>query len=139
MNSENDSDESEESSSESKGAVYHVMAEDRLDEGERVRISIEDQNIAIFKVNGEHYAIQNYCLHQGASMCDGEVLYPSYMESTETETSWDLSQNQEVPTVACPWHAWEYDLETGDHVAPTNYTLSTYETVVEDGELYVKI
>ena len=139
MNSEDGSGETESSSSQSESSFYHVMPADRLEEGERVLITVEDENIAIFKVNDDYYAIQNHCLHQGGPMCEGEVLYPSYITSEKTKTSWKLSQNQEVPTVACPWHAWEYDLETGEHVAPTNYELTTYETIVKDGEVYVKI
>jgi NAD(P)H-dependent nitrite reductase small subunit len=51
------------------------------------------RTVAIFKVKeGELYAIENICPHQGASLGEG------YLDGT---------------TVTCPWHAWEFDVRTG--------------------------
>lgn len=139
MSSEGAPDESESDDSLPGSSLYRVMSADRLGENERVLVDVQGKSIAIFKLGDEYYAIQNFCVHQGGPMCKGKVLLPSYLESAKTETGWQLSQNQEEPTVACPWHGWEYELETGNHVAPTGYSLPTYPVVVKEEEVYIRV
>jgi nitrite reductase/ring-hydroxylating ferredoxin subunit len=139
MKSENSSNETKSDDSPSGASLYHVMSVDRINEEGRVLVEVRGKNIAIFRLDDEYYAIQDFCVHQGGPMCKGADIRPRYLESTKTETGWQLSQNQDVPTVACPWHGWEYNLETGDHVAPTGYTLRTYPVIVKEEELYIRV
>jgi len=118
---------------------YHVIAAEKIPNGERILIEVESAEIMICNIAGEFYGIQNACRHQGGPMCEGNLLYPSYLESEMTDDSWKFSQNTEVPTVTCPWHGWEYSLETGEHVAPTDYSLRTYPLTLKDGELYIEL
>jgi nitrite reductase/ring-hydroxylating ferredoxin subunit len=43
-----------------------------------------------------------------------------------------------TPTVACPWHLWEWDLESGEHAA-SGQRIGTFDTAVDDGDVYVRI
>jgi nitrite reductase/ring-hydroxylating ferredoxin subunit len=108
-----------------------------MDEGDRLLVNVEGQSIAIFRGNEEFYAVSNRCPHQGGPMCEGRMLNP--LDTTKDDDQWVLSRDSEVPTVACPWHGWEFDLESGKHLAPTNYCLPAYDTIVKDGELYVEV
>ncbi|WP_135824988.1 Rieske (2Fe-2S) protein [Halorussus ruber] len=130
-------DDTERGDSSSESTVYHVTSVDDMEEGDRLLVDIDGQSLAIFRGSEEFYAISNYCQHQGGPMCKGRMLNP--LDSTKSKDAWELSQDSDVPTVACPWHGWEYELETGEHVAPTKYNLPTYDTIVEDGELYVEV
>src|SRR5205809_7213616 len=47
--------------------------------------------VAVFRANGKVFAINNRCVHKGASMCEG-----------------DLTDGGKV--VRCPWHNWAFDL-----------------------------
>jgi len=40
-------------------------------------------------------------------------------------------------TLTCSAHSWEFDLESGDGLNPTETGLNEYETGVEDGQIYV--
>lgn len=38
----------------------------------------------------------------------------------------------------CPWHAWEFDLETGRHLANPACRVRVYRVVEETGELFLE-
>ncbi|MEA2976752.1 MAG: hypothetical protein QOF19_2272 [Alphaproteobacteria bacterium] len=70
--------------------------------------------VAVFRSNGKFFAINNRCVHKGASMCEGEL--------TEGGT-----------VVRCPWHNWAFDLASGEHCYDANEKIRTYE-VKMDGD-----
>jgi 3-phenylpropionate/trans-cinnamate dioxygenase ferredoxin subunit len=38
--------------------------------------------------------------------------------------------------IRCPWHGWEFDLESGRSLLePDRYGLRTYRVTVEDGDV----
>jgi len=94
-----------------------VAKTEDINEGEGKVIEANDKTIALFKVEGKIYAIDNTCLHAsgpvGEGTCEGKI-------------------------VTCPWHGWKYDVTTG--VSPVNpqAKLATYEVKVENGDVQVK-
>ncbi len=79
------------------------------------------------------YAARNHCPHQGASICSGRVggsMVPS------APGQYAFSDDKLV--VVCPWHRWEFELETGKSFGRvTHKKLVTYPVEVEDGQVYV--
>lgn len=116
----------------SGGTRHHVVSTAALEDTERVITEIQGREIAVFNVDNEYYAVANYCVHQGGPACEG--LLSGTVDVTETE---QLTYDRENEIVACPWHGWEFDITTGKHLARSGYALPTYETEVEDDELYV--
>lgn len=55
------------------------------------------QSIALFKQNGNYYAIENTCTHRGGPLSEGM-----------------LAGN----VVTCPWHGAEFDIKTGAVLSP---------------------
>lgn len=45
--------------------------------------------------------------------------------------------NYEKLHIVCPWHGWEYDLQTGEMVADRKFRLKKYEVVERGEEIYV--
>ena len=41
--------------------------------------------------------------------------------------------------VMCPWHAWSWDVTTGENTANGTLRMPIYEVRVEDGQVYVKV
>jgi len=39
----------------------------------------------------------------------------------------------------CPWHAWTYDVTTGENTANPDLKVDRYEVKVEDGQVLVKV
>lgn len=94
--------------------------------------------IGVFNVDGDYYAISNTCAHQGGPLCEGAVLEDVTAEFegvgervTETFT--------EEKVVKCPWHGWEYHLDSGDLAGDDKVSLPTYAVVEEDGEIFVEL
>jgi 3-phenylpropionate/trans-cinnamate dioxygenase ferredoxin component len=97
--------------------VIEVCPAADVPEGEAVRIDT-DPPIAVFKVGGELYAIDDTCTHQDASLADGWV---------------------EGCLVECPLHASCFDLRTGEVTGPpARRPVRTHRIEVVDGMVYVQ-
>ena len=116
--------------------LTRVLPASDLDEGERVIVDVAGVEVAVFDVGGEYHAIANYCTHQGGPVAEG--LVSGTMSAEMTDEGWDLYYERDDRLVACPWHGWQFDIATGEHVAESRYRLPTYEVVVRDGDLYVR-
>ncbi len=78
----------------------------------------EDRQVAIFKIEGKLYAVNNICPHQHAP-----VLFEGQIEDC---------------TVTCPLHGWMYDLETGQALGG-GAKLKTFEVYVEGEDVMVEV
>lgn len=73
-------------------------------------IRVDDEEIALFKVDGKFYAINNVCAHQHFS-----ALHQGELDGLK---------------VTCPMHGWTYSLETGKAVSGDG-CVKTYQVKVE--------
>ena len=117
----------------------HIVCEAaKLDDGDRIIVDLEGREIAIFNLDGEYRAYLNWCAHQGGPICEGTVtgrVEASFdRETLETDYEWTADDR----TLVCPWHDWEFDLETGD-CRSSDAVLPAYPVWVEDGQLKVRI
>jgi nitrite reductase/ring-hydroxylating ferredoxin subunit len=112
----------------------YVTDADEVEEGDRIIVDVDGREIAIFNVDGEYFALLNFCVHQGGPLCEGSVAGILDVE----EESWELKYDRADEVVACPWHGWEFDITTGEHVAETDYKVPSYEVAEKDGKIYVK-
>lgn len=84
--------------------------------GAGIKVRIENDEIALFNLNGEIYAINNLCPHRGASLNDG------FLENGK---------------VFCPWHCFDFSLLTGECEIASNLCVATYPVKVEDGGVFI--
>lgn len=117
---------------ESVDDLHYVAEVDEFEHGDRVIVDLKGREIAVFNVDGEFHALSNYCVHQGGPACEGLIS-----GSLEVDDEMELTYNSENKVVSCPWHGWEFEIESGDHLAPTDYRLPTYEVVVHNGAVYL--
>jgi nitrite reductase (NADH) small subunit len=115
-----------------------VAHADEIKDGERILVDIGNREVAIFKLNGEWHALANVCPHQGAPLCEGKITGTLSAVRNEKEDDFDLVYDRKNRVIACPWHAWEFDIATGEHLSNTGYTVPTYDIVVRDEKLYLK-
>jgi len=113
--------------------LHPVIKADELDAGDYVLIEAEGVEIAIYNTDEGFYAVSNYCVHQGAPICEG----PLAGTITEDERG-ELEYDRENMVVSCPWHGWEFDVRDGQHISRPRYKLPTFDVVLEDGYLYVR-
>ena len=89
---------------------------DDLRPGACIRLALPDGNeVAVFNVDGEYYAIDNFCPHKGAPLSEGALC---------------------GHVVECGWHGWQFDVRTGECLT-VQERLRTYQVLVEDDQIKI--
>lgn len=91
---------------------------EEIKENRGKKFIIDDEEIAVFFVNGKYYATSNMCPHQHA-----RIIYDGFIEENN---------------VVCPAHGWEFDLITGKQPGGRK-GLRVFETFVFDKKLFAKV
>jgi 3-phenylpropionate/trans-cinnamate dioxygenase ferredoxin subunit len=109
--------------------VKHVVgAVEEVPPGGRKIVSIGGRSIGVFNVDGEYFALNNRCPHQGGALCEGK-LWGVLTASRPGE--FEYSASREILT--CPWHGWEFHLRTGQSWCdPARLRVRRYEVTVEE-------
>jgi nitrite reductase/ring-hydroxylating ferredoxin subunit len=113
--------------------LHYITSADELEDGDRIIADVKGREIAVFNSGGDLYAVLNFCTHQGGPLCEG------LLDGTLTmNDDWEWTYSCEGEIISCPWHGWEFDIKTGEHLSSSNYRVPTYDVVVRDGDVYVK-
>ena len=75
--------------------------------GERRIVQAGSRSLGVFRVGDRFYGIRNRCPHQGGPLCRGHLLDDAVADAP------GRPQLSSPTRIACPWHGWEYDLESG--------------------------
>lgn len=110
---------------------HYVVPRDELDVGERAIVEVKGREIAVINVNDEFHAVGNHCPHMGGPTCQGLLSGTFDVEDGE------VVYERENEIISCPWHGWEFDIKTGEHLGGTKKRLLTYDVDEVDGDLYV--
>lgn len=114
--------------------AHSVAKVEEIPPGERKIVSIESREIGILNVDNTFYAFRNICPHAFAPICLGRV------EGRVTSTGPPSIDYDTKPSVLmCPWHLWEFDLETGCSLVDPSLKLKKYKVEVSDGEVLVYV
>src|SRR5690348_8066689 len=118
---------------------YRVGPLEEIPERGGVLAVAGDVEIGVFRVGGQLRAYENRCRHQGGPVCTGEILgrYEAVLNPDRTIAGERFVDDQ--PRIACPWHGWEYDLESGRCAADPRFALRRYEVSVRGGDVYVTV
>lgn len=95
-----------------------VASTEDIPEGEGRCFEVNDQQIAIFNVDGTFYAMDNVCPHQGGPLGEGEL---------------------DGQVVTCPWHAWDFDVTTGENSEDPDEKQDVFSVKVDDGHILVEV
>lgn len=80
-------------------------------------VRLEGQAVAVFLVDGEYFAIDDICTHDGGPLAEGAL---------------------DGYTIECPRHGARFDVRTGDVLAmPATTPVPTYTVKVEGDEIRV--
>ena len=101
------------------GQFVKVGSLQEFEEGHIRRFIIEGRDIILVKHDGQIYALDDLCTHDGGSLSDGSI------------------KNNDL---VCPRHGARFDIKTG---APTGMPavagITTYEIKIENDQIYVAI
>jgi nitrite reductase/ring-hydroxylating ferredoxin subunit len=82
-----------------------------LSVGSRKTVELPNRHeIALYNINGEFYASENWCSHKGAPLSEGILC---------------------GPVIECDWHGWRFDLRTGECLT-VREKIEVYKVIVED-------
>ena len=101
-----------------EGTRVRVAGAGELGAGEARVVEANGRSIAVFNVDGAYYAIDNVCPHRGGPLGDGDL---------------------DGAVVACPWHAWRWDIRTGANVNNPAVAVACFPVRVEDGAIFVEV
>lgn len=108
-------------------------------EGEQSRVikEVRGREIAVFKVGDEYRAVLNFCVHIGGPLCEGSLTNP--VVRGEGDEWMDWSYDESIRAIRCPWHSWEFDIETGQSLHSERYRVPVYEVAVHDGDVFIEL
>ena len=86
--------------------------------GDYASTEVDGVFVAVFNVNGDFFAVEDVCTHDGGGLAGGEI---------------------EGDQVICPRHGARFCLRTGAALTPPAYEpVQCYETRVVDGQVEVR-
>ncbi|HZG74290.1 MAG TPA: Rieske 2Fe-2S domain-containing protein, partial [Paenibacillus sp.] len=54
--------------------VHFVAEAEAIAEGQSIIVDVQGRSIGLYRIEGEVYALHNYCPHAGAPLCKGQVV-----------------------------------------------------------------
>lgn len=103
--------------SDPQGETSSDAAPPQISSGARARIELPGgDEVAVFNVDGEYYAIDNFCPHKGAPLSEG-LLCGHIIE--------------------CSLHGWQFDVRTGECLTVPE-KIRTYKVIDQNGALEIK-
>src|SRR6478735_11490802 len=74
--------------------------------------------VALFNVDGQFYALDGICPHQGGPLGKGRL---------------------NGCIITCPWHGFQFDVTTGQHQTSKSLVHPTFPVKIEEGGVWVDL
>jgi ferredoxin-nitrite reductase len=87
-------------------------------EGQGFLVQCGAQEVSLFRVGSDIFAIDNACPHAGGSLAEVAVA---------------------DGCVTCPLHGWKFDVRSGNGMSPVHARVTSYPTKILDGKVLVRI
>lgn len=101
------------------GSRIRLCSTDDVDWDSAIRIEEGDLTLAVFNVNGTFYVTDDLCTHGPGSLSEG------YLDGHNVE---------------CDFHNGQFDVRTGEVVAPPcMIPIKTYKVVVENNDVLIEV
>jgi 3-phenylpropionate/trans-cinnamate dioxygenase ferredoxin subunit len=96
----------------------NAALENRLADGEVIVVDVDGTDVAVFKIAGEFYAIEDKCTHDGAEIASGELVGDE---------------------IICPRHGARFCVKTGAvRSAPAYEDIACFPVRIESGMVQVR-
>jgi nitrite reductase/ring-hydroxylating ferredoxin subunit len=96
--------------------------------GDRRIVTVGGRAIGVFRVDDRFFAVRNRCPHQGGPLAAGRVFH-----RIVSDAPGQVCLGTSV-LVSCPWHGWQWDMQTGEAYVSDDPRVRTYEVSVQTGE-----
>ena len=115
-----------------------VASLDDLPPGSAREFTHEGRAYALFRVGDQVFAYENNCPHAGGPVCQGRIFQRVDEGLTPDKKSTGLKFSDRRHIV-CPWHGYEFDVETGCHTGDARMRLRKVRAEVRDGQIYLRV
>ena len=95
-----------------------VASAGALAPGAAMKLEVNGRELALYNVDGKFFCTSNICPHQGASLSEGML---------------------EGNSIVCPWHAWVFDVTTGQSPVNPRAKIPCVPVKVEGNDVYVNM
>lgn len=95
--------------------VCHV---DECPPGQGIERVAGDAIVAVYNLNGEFVALDGICPHQGGPLGKGCLT---------------------GEIVTCPWHGWQFNVRSGQHLLNRTLVQPSFPVRVENGEVLIDV
>ena len=100
------------------GDWVEVCGRDDIAPGQRKVVDVEGTMVVVFNLDGELYAIEDICSHDGSEIADGCIIGDD---------------------IECPRHGARFCIKTGAVTAPPAYEpIDTFPVMVRDRIVYAR-
>jgi nitrite reductase (NADH) small subunit len=107
-------------------------------EGDCRVLAIGEFELGVFRLDGKVMAWENQCPHFQGPICQGRIFNRVTETILADGTSAGLAFT-ERRQIICPWHGYEFDIETGRHPGDARYRLKSVPVAVRDGEVWATV
>ena len=105
----------------------------------RLVVDVGESTVDIFRVNGRLFAYENTCPHMGGPVCQGLIIPAVREVINDRQVSTGYAFDESEMRIVCPWHGYEFTIETGSHPAKESIRLKPVAVQEEGGEVYVTL
>jgi nitrite reductase/ring-hydroxylating ferredoxin subunit len=84
--------------------------------GRMVEKQILARRVAVINYGGRIIGFQSECAHMRASLAKGEIV---------------------DGVLTCPWHGWQYDIESGECLTVAGHRLKQFRVEVDEEDVYL--
>jgi len=99
--------------------LIKVATLNELPSGSQLLVEVDDVRVALFNIDGEIYAIEDVCTHDGGPLVEGEVVNGCEVE--------------------CPRHGARFDIRTGAALCfPAFQPTTAYDVTIDGDDILIE-
>ncbi|MBN1221506.1 MAG: non-heme iron oxygenase ferredoxin subunit [Anaerolineae bacterium] len=87
-----------------------------LASGEKMLVEYDEEDVGLFNIDGEFYAISDVCTHDNGPLVEGEL-----------DGEW----------IICPRHGARFNVKTGQQTMPAFAPVPLYEVKIEGDDILI--
>lgn len=105
-----------------------------LPAGSRRIVEVGKLSIGVLNVDGHYHALLNKCPHHAAPLCEGVVK-----GTMDDSAPHEYQYGRHNQYITCPWHGYEFALDTGRPLLDINLRVPVFPVAVEDGDVVLYV
>lgn len=107
-------------------------------EGDCRVIAVGEVEVGIFRLGKKLVAYKNECPHYGGPVCQGKVFDQTEEILGPDKTSRGLKFSG-ARNIVCPWHGYEFNIETGRHPGDPQVRLQPIPVSIRDSRVFLQV